>query len=130
MNIRIIILISTICLLSHSKLQAQSINIIPHPQEVKMGKDAFTINRQVCIVSSAESNNIAELLQSHIKKIMGYQIEIIKTEKPGTEVIYFKLDKDLAKEAYEFVNKQNVQSVVFGASSKKHIEETVNLINI
>lgn len=35
-----------------------------------------------------------------------------------------------AKEAYEFVNHQNIQSVVFGASSKKHIEETVSLINI
>ena len=35
-----------------------------------------------------------------------------------------------AKEAYEFINHQNIQSVVFGASSKKHIEETVSLINI
>ncbi len=35
-----------------------------------------------------------------------------------------------AKEAYEFVNKQNVQSVVFGASSKNHIEETVKLISL
>lgn len=34
-----------------------------------------------------------------------------------------------AKEAYEFINRQNVQSVVFGASSKKHIDETVSLIN-
>ncbi len=35
-----------------------------------------------------------------------------------------------AKEAYEFINNQNVQSVVFGASSKNHIEETVRLINL
>lgn len=35
-----------------------------------------------------------------------------------------------AKEAYEFINQQNIQSVVFGASSKKHIEETVSLIKI
>jgi len=34
-----------------------------------------------------------------------------------------------AAEAYEFVNNQNVQSVVFGASSKNHIEETVRLIS-
>ena len=32
------------------------------------------------------------------------------------------------KEAYEFINRQNVQSVVFGASSKNHIVETINLI--
>jgi aryl-alcohol dehydrogenase-like predicted oxidoreductase len=35
-----------------------------------------------------------------------------------------------AKEAYEFINQQKVQSVVFGASSRKHIEETVALIKI
>lgn len=35
-----------------------------------------------------------------------------------------------ATEAYEFINNQKIQSVVFGASSKKHIEETVDLINI
>jgi hypothetical protein len=35
-----------------------------------------------------------------------------------------------AKEAYEFINQQNIQSVVFGASSKNHIEETVRMINI
>jgi hypothetical protein len=35
-----------------------------------------------------------------------------------------------AKDAYEFINGQNIQSVVFGASGKAHIEETVRLINI
>ncbi|WP_319228093.1 hypothetical protein [Draconibacterium orientale] len=35
-----------------------------------------------------------------------------------------------AKEAYNFINQQNIDSVVFGASSKNHIEETVSLINI
>ena len=35
-----------------------------------------------------------------------------------------------AREAYEFVNRLNVQSVVFGASSKKNIEETVRLIDL
>lgn len=33
-----------------------------------------------------------------------------------------------AIEAYEFINNQNIQSVVFGASSKGHIEETIKLI--
>jgi len=33
-----------------------------------------------------------------------------------------------AKDAYAFINRQNVQSVVFGASGKGHIEETVKLI--
>ena len=33
-----------------------------------------------------------------------------------------------ADKAYEFIGKQNIQSVVFGASTKEHIEETVSLI--
>ena len=32
------------------------------------------------------------------------------------------------KEAFEFINAQNIQSVVFGASSKVHIEHTVSLL--
>ncbi|GHU72418.1 hypothetical protein FACS189450_10190 [Spirochaetia bacterium] len=35
-----------------------------------------------------------------------------------------------AKEAYNFINQQNIQAVVFGASDKKHIEETIKLIRI
>lgn len=34
------------------------------------------------------------------------------------------------KEAYNFINQLNIQSVVFGASSKKHIQETISLIDI
>lgn len=35
-----------------------------------------------------------------------------------------------AREAYEFINQQNIQSVVFGASSAKNINETIQLISI
>jgi hypothetical protein len=35
-----------------------------------------------------------------------------------------------ARDAYEFINKQKIQSVVFGASTRGHIEETVQLIKI
>jgi hypothetical protein len=34
------------------------------------------------------------------------------------------------KAAYEFINQQRIHSVVFGASSKGHIEDTIKLINI
>ena len=34
-----------------------------------------------------------------------------------------------AKEAYDFINKQNIQSVVFGASTQRHIAETCSLLN-
>lgn len=35
-----------------------------------------------------------------------------------------------SKEAYDFINQQKIQSVVFGASSRGHIEESVELIQI
>lgn len=35
-----------------------------------------------------------------------------------------------AREAYDFINQQNLQSVVFGASSKRNIDETVSLIKL
>lgn len=35
-----------------------------------------------------------------------------------------------ASEAYDFINNQNIQSVVFGASNEKHIKETVSLIKL
>ena len=35
-----------------------------------------------------------------------------------------------AIEAFNFINEQKIQSVVFGASSKKHIEQTVSLIKL
>ena len=35
-----------------------------------------------------------------------------------------------AADAYNFINQQKIQSVVFGASSRKHIEETVSLIKL
>jgi len=35
-----------------------------------------------------------------------------------------------SREAYEFINAQNLQSVVFGASSSSHIKETISLINL
>ena len=35
-----------------------------------------------------------------------------------------------AREAYDFINNQNIQSVVFGASNEKHIKETITLIKL
>ena len=35
-----------------------------------------------------------------------------------------------AEQAYDYINKQKIQSVVFGASSKKNIDHTASLINL
>ena len=103
MKKRILFIIVTLVLLGNSRLQAQIINIIPNPQEVLIGQGSFIVNQQLSIVSSKESNDTANILQTHIKKLLGCQIEIIESEKPNTKVIQFKLNKKLAKEAYELI---------------------------
>lgn len=103
MNIRILILLGVLCLYNFSELQAQHIHIIPNPNDVTMVQETFTINQQVSIVSSEVSNRTAIILQSHLENILGFQIEIIESEKSGTGIIQFKLNKNLAKEAYELI---------------------------
>ena len=36
----------------------------------------------------------------------------------------------LPKDAYDFINEQNIQSVVFGASTRAHISDTISLIKL
>jgi hexosaminidase len=103
MKAGISILWLALCLLSYSNTQAQNISIIPNPQEIIPGQETFTIRRQLGIVSSDVSKSNALILQSHIKKILGYKLEITESKKSGTGVILFKLNEDLAKEAYELI---------------------------
>jgi hexosaminidase len=111
-NISFLLLMFIACLLGNSTLQAQRVNIIPHPQEIIEGHDSFTINSKIIILSSAESNSTAKVLQSHIKKLVGYQIGILASGKQHQGTINFKLDKNLAKEAYELIiSKQGIQII-------------------
>ena len=111
-KIGILIVTSVVCLLGNSTLHAQRVHIIPHPQEIIEGQESFMINSKIGIVNSAESNSTAKVLQSHIKKLVGYQIGIIESGKPNQGTINFKLDKNLAKEAYELiVSKQGIQII-------------------
>ena len=102
-KILFVISLISMALLSNSRLQSQSINIIPNPQEVSIGKGTFTVNQQLNIVSSIASYSTASILQTNIENIAGYQIEIVESEKSGTEVIQFKLNEKLAGEAYELI---------------------------
>ena len=102
-KILFVISLISMALLSNSRLQSQSINIIPNPQEVSIGKGTFTVNQQLNIVSSIASYSTASILQTNIENIAGYQIEIVESEKSGTEVIQFKLNEKLAIEAYELI---------------------------
>jgi hypothetical protein len=74
-------------------------------------------------------NKIGYLMSPNIESY----IEIIKSNNPAD--YQFVAMSTLAsgaiqpKEAYAFIHGQNIQSVVFGASERKHIEETVKLIH-
>jgi len=61
-------------------------------------------------VQTAKKNNPAD-----------YQLMVMSTMASGAIP---------AKDAYDFINQQNIQSVVFGASSERNIRETVSLIKI
>ena len=112
MNKRILLIVVALALLSNEKLQAQDINIIPNPREVISGQGTFTVSDRLSIVSLAESKNTAIILQGHLKKIMGYQIEIIESVKSKNETIQFTLNKNLPREAYELiVSKKGIQIV-------------------
>ena len=87
-------------MLGYSQLQAQSVNIIPCPKEIKVGQEYFTITPDVKIVSSPASNNTAIILQNSLKKAMGVQLELIKSGNVGRGVIQFVRDNSYAKEQY------------------------------
>lgn len=82
------------------------------------------------VVVCASFNKIGYLMSPSVESYVeaaknnnpnDYQIAVMSTLASGAIP---------AKEAYEFINQQNIQSVVFGASSRSHIEETVGLIGV
>ena len=108
----IFLVFSALCLLSQSGLQAQSVPIIPVPNEIKMGKEYFTLNPQARIAYHAKAQKTASILQAHIKHALGYEIESSESEEAGTGIIQFKLNSKLAKEAYEMhVSKTGIQII-------------------
>lgn len=101
----------------------------------------ITINLPYCIAKLKEWNIDEVVVCSSINKI-GYTMcpgkdayeKIISENNPANYQIMAM--STLASgaippgEAYEYVNSLNIQSVVFGASSKKNIEESIRLLNM
>jgi len=84
-------------------LHAQTIRIIPNPQELVFGQGTFSLNQQTSILASAASKSTALILQSHLEDLLGLQNSIVESETAATELIQFKLDSRLAREAYELI---------------------------
>jgi hexosaminidase len=112
MKKRFLAVLVSLFLLSNLKIQAQNISIVPKPQEMEIGKGTFTLNPQVRILSTSQSNKTATILQAHIKHLTGHQVEIIESGNPDLQLIQFKTKKELAKEAYELkVSKTGIQII-------------------
>lgn len=87
-------------MLGFSRLQAQIVQIIPCPKEMKVGREYFMITPEVNIISSSGSQKTALFLQKALKDAMGIQIEIIEPGKTTGGAICFIYDKSYAKEQY------------------------------
>lgn len=104
-------------LISYSSIKAQTIRIIPNPQELEMGVDTFIINEKTKIISSSNSNGVALFLKKYINKYTGRQINILDSSMIKTSNIQFALDKDMLPESYDLiVSKDQIQIIASGTS--------------
>ncbi len=101
----------------------------------------ITLNLPYCIQKLEEWNIKDIVICSSINKIgftmspgiAAYEEVIHKNDRNKYQIMAMSTLASgaiIPIDAYEYINQQNIQSVVFGASSKKHIEETVKMINI
>jgi hypothetical protein len=99
----------------------------------------ITINLSYCIDKLKEWNIENVVICSSINKIgytmcpgiESYEKTILENDNSKYQIMAMSTLASGAippKEAYEYVKKQNIQSVVFGASSRKNIEESLNLL--
>jgi hexosaminidase len=62
------------------KSQAQSINIIPQPAEMTIGKGNFTISSSTAlIVKNGVDNNTADFLNDYLKQYFGFKLKKLKS---------------------------------------------------
>jgi hypothetical protein len=99
----------------------------------------ITINLPVCIEKLKEWGIENVVICSSINKIgytmcpsvEAYEKTILENDPNKYQIMAMSTLASGAippKEAYEYIKNQNIQSVVFGASSKKNIEESLNLL--
>jgi hypothetical protein len=82
------------------------------------------------VVICSSFNKIGYLMSPDVQSY----IDVVKTNDPNEYQIMamstLASGAIPAEEAYQFINSQNIQSVVFGASSRRHIVESAKLIDL
>jgi len=101
----------------------------------------ITLNLPYCLEKLKEWNIKDVVVCSSINKIgftmspstLAYEEVILNNDSSVYQLMAMSTLASGAippKEAYDYINEQNIQSVVFGASSEKHIAETIELIKL
>lgn len=105
-----------LCFLILAGTQAQNTNIIPRPQEITWGADHFTLDQRVQIAHFETYPEIGGILQALIKKTTGFTLEISDSKPAAGPMIAFKLQQNLAHEAYSLAIKKT--GIEISASDK------------
>lgn len=113
MKIKCVALIGLFYLTAVSNVLAQStINIIPQPQELTIGKGFFTINGETEILFMEDSKDAAILLQDFIHKGLGSELSTVLSKNQHSGSIIFKKNLKFDKEKYELqVSKNGIQII-------------------
>lgn len=93
--------ISLLVILLSPSSYCQDLNIIPYPQEVKMGDNAFELTQKTDIVCSVRSFKSAEYLQENLKQHMSGSLQILESSDVPANSIQFIYKKGLGTEGYE-----------------------------
>ncbi len=95
------IFILFMCLSAFSTIYSQSVNIIPLPNKIEMGKGVFILTDKVAIIPSR--TNLDIYLSGQIKTLTGIKLVVLKKNQKSDGSILLKLDKSLSMddEAYQ-----------------------------
>lgn len=95
-------------------INAQEVNIIPQPVEMKLKSGAFIINDKTSIIASSDSDlGIAIIFNQYLKLNYGFSLSVIKTISKDHNIIHFTskhAESKFPKEGYHLkVEKDKIQ---------------------
>ena len=106
------IALSFLFMVAFVSLQAQSIHIIPFPNEVLKGQGFYTITPGSKIVSPQKSIKTSKILQKDIQEAIGKKIEIVKSENTEEGAINFIYNGNFKKEQYSLVVSKDMIKII------------------
>ncbi|GGW92058.1 beta-N-acetylhexosaminidase [Salegentibacter mishustinae] len=115
------ILVFSACSGSKEKTFSENeLNLIPFPKELKLNEGSFNFTKETSfVVEGTQQKEIAELLNSKFSAAAGWEMAILE-EKPQTNFIQFKENKDLNEEAYKLLV-EDEKIIIEAASSSGFI---------